>query len=65
MDYRRKRGLVEEINRVVLDIEADTVERASLRKPVHVEAGLVEVGRGQIAPAIPRAPWHAATTLLR
>ena len=42
VDYRRKRGLVEEINRAVQDVEADTAARATLKPPARVEGGLVE-----------------------
>jgi general secretion pathway protein D len=42
IDYERKRGLVEEINRTVQDIEADIAARAALRPPVYVKPGLVE-----------------------
>ena len=44
IDYGRKRGVVEEINRVVEDIEADVAARASLGTPAHVKPGLVEPG---------------------
>ncbi len=42
MDYRRKRGLIEEINRTVQGIEEDIAARAALRDPVYVKPGLVE-----------------------
>ena len=42
IDYRRKRGLVEEINRSLLDVEADLAARASLREPPQVAPGVVE-----------------------
>lgn len=42
VDYTRKRGLVEEINRSVLDVEADTAARKALREPAAVTPGLVE-----------------------
>ena len=42
LDYRRKRGLVEEINRTIQDIEVDAAARASLRTPNHVKPGLVQ-----------------------
>jgi general secretion pathway protein D len=42
IDYRRKRGLVEEINRAVQDVESETAARASLAgKRVEVAPGLV------------------------
>ena len=40
IDYRRKRGLVEEINRAVQDVEADAAARAALGGK-HVEVSLV------------------------
>ena len=46
VDYRRKRGLVEEINRAVLDAEHDAAARATLdARPRGVEAGSVEPAR--------------------
>jgi general secretion pathway protein D len=42
LDYARKRGLVEEINRTVADIEADAAARASLHQPPAVRPGIVE-----------------------
>lgn len=42
IDYRRKRGLVEEINRVVLDIAADAATRATIRTPPSVTPGAIE-----------------------
>jgi hypothetical protein len=42
VDYRRKRGLVEAINRSLLDVEADLAARASLREPPQVAPGAVE-----------------------
>ncbi|HWU85771.1 MAG TPA: type II secretion system secretin GspD [Kofleriaceae bacterium] len=42
VDYRRKRGLIEEINRSLLDVEADLAARASLREPPRVAPGVVE-----------------------
>lgn len=41
IDYRRKRGLVEEINRALLDVEQEAAERATLVAPREVEAGSV------------------------
>jgi general secretion pathway protein D len=42
MDYGRKRGLLEEINRTVADIEAETAARTSLRQAPSVLPGVVE-----------------------
>ncbi|HSK00268.1 MAG TPA: type II secretion system secretin GspD [Kofleriaceae bacterium] len=42
MDYARKRGVVEEINRTVGDIEAEALARASLRQAPSVLPGIVE-----------------------
>ncbi len=52
IDYGRKRGLVEEINRTVQGIEEDTAARAALADPVFVKPGLVEPA----APATLTAP---------
>jgi hypothetical protein len=41
LDYTRKRGLVEEINRAVQAVDEDTAARATLRPPVKVEGGPV------------------------
>lgn len=54
MDYRRKRGLVEEINRTVQGIEEDIAARAALRDPVYVKPGLVEPA-ASVAPEEPDA----------
>lgn len=43
VDYRRKRGLIEEINRAVQDVEADAAGRAAIAAPPPVPAGRVEV----------------------
>lgn len=43
IDYRHKRGVVEEINRALLTVEEDVAARRSLRAPARVEAGAVEV----------------------
>ena len=46
VDYRKKRGLIEEINRAVLDVEHDAAARAALDvRPRGVEAGSVEPPR--------------------
>jgi len=50
IDYRRKRGLVEEINRTVLSVEDDRAARAALRAPPRVEPGPVEYGPGRETP---------------
>ena len=42
MDYRRKRGLIEEINRVVGDIEQERAARASVLRPAAVKQGMIE-----------------------
>jgi general secretion pathway protein D len=43
IDYRRKRGLVEEINRAVQDVESETAARAALGgKHIEVTPGLVQ-----------------------
>jgi DNA-directed RNA polymerase subunit F len=42
VDYRKKRGLVEEINRAVEMTEADAAARAELRPPPTVETGPVK-----------------------
>jgi hypothetical protein len=42
VDYRRKRGLVEEINRTVQEVEAEALARSSLRQPPSVQPGVVE-----------------------
>ena len=55
LDYRRKRGLVEEINRTIQDIEVDAAARASLRTPNHVKPGLVE-SHSSAQGAAPSAP---------
>lgn len=43
IDYRHKRGLVEEINRALLTVEEDVAARRSLRAPARVETGAVQV----------------------
>jgi general secretion pathway protein D len=42
IDYRRKRGLVEEINRVVLQIEGDAAALDALRRPEPMKSGAVQ-----------------------
>ncbi len=42
IDYGRKRGLIEEINRSLQDVEQDSAVRSSLTKPKGVEPGSVD-----------------------
>jgi general secretion pathway protein D len=42
IDYRRKRGLLEEINRTVADVELEVAARASLRQAPSVLPGVIE-----------------------
>ncbi len=42
IDYRRKRGLLEEINRTLQDIETDAAARAAFKPPASVKPGPVE-----------------------
>jgi general secretion pathway protein D len=42
IDYTRKRGLVEEINRTLASIEEDVAARAALRRPASVKPGPIE-----------------------
>ncbi len=42
MDYRRKRGLVEEINRVVQEVDGDVEARKALHAPASVKPGPIE-----------------------
>ena len=61
IDYHRKRGLVEEINRTVEAIEEDVAARAALPPPVYVKPGLVEPAAGGTAdPAGPVDPAAGA-----
>jgi general secretion pathway protein D len=48
VDYRRKRGLVEEINRLIQSVEDDVNAQNSLGKRRWVEPGPVEYGPSQI-----------------
>jgi general secretion pathway protein D len=50
IDYRRKRGLVEEINRTVVAVDEDRAERAAL------ERTRTRVESGSVLPAEPPAP---------
>ncbi|HEY5935966.1 MAG TPA: type II secretion system secretin GspD, partial [Kofleriaceae bacterium] len=43
MNYTRKRGLVEDINRTILEVDADLAARAALRPPTTVKPGPIEV----------------------
>jgi general secretion pathway protein D len=43
VDYRRKRGVIEEINRAVLQVEADAAARDAVTAPAGVPAGRVEL----------------------
>lgn len=52
IDYRRKRGLVEEINRTVQGIDDDVAARAALHDPVYVKPGLIEPS-ASVAPEPP------------
>ncbi len=45
LDYRRKRGLVEEINRSVMTVEAERTARSALHEPSRVEPGAIDIGR--------------------
>jgi general secretion pathway protein D len=47
MDYTRKRGLIEEINRSILAVEEDVATRASLKQPPAIKAGPIEYGDSQ------------------
>jgi general secretion pathway protein D len=42
VDYRKKRGLVEEINRAIEAVDDDAAARAQLHPPAHVQAGAVQ-----------------------
>ena len=50
MDYRRKRGLVEDINRTLLDIDAEVAARASLRQAPSVRPGVIEAAAAVQSP---------------
>lgn len=41
IDYRHKRGLVEEINRALISVDDDVAARRALRDPPRVQAGVV------------------------
>lgn len=47
IDYRRKRGLVEEINRTVLQVEQDAATLELLKRPEPMKAGPVQVPAAQ------------------
>lgn len=42
-DYRRKRGLIEEINRAVLEVDAERAVHAATTSPASVSTGRVEI----------------------
>ena len=48
IDYRRKRGLVEEINRAVETVEEDQAAMSAAGHRQHVEEGAVEYGPSTI-----------------
>lgn len=43
MNYARKRGLVEDINRTILEVDADLAARAALKPPSAVKPGPIEI----------------------
>lgn len=43
LDYGRKRGLLEEINRSVQEVEQETALRGAISHPRGVEAGSVDI----------------------
>ena len=45
VDYHRKRGVIEEINRAVIDAEADAAARAAVAPPAGLPAGPIEIPR--------------------
>jgi len=45
IDYHRKRGLIEEINRAVIEAEADAAARAAVTPPAGLPAGPIEIPR--------------------
>jgi general secretion pathway protein D len=53
IDYRRKRGLVEEIHRSLVDAEQDAAQRALILAPRAVEPGRVEAEPPASEPAAP------------
>jgi general secretion pathway protein D len=61
VDYTRKRGVVEEINRTLQDIEDDIAARRALRKPVYVKPGLVEPS-ASVEPQAEASPTSATST---
>ncbi|MBA3395330.1 MAG: type II secretion system secretin GspD [Deltaproteobacteria bacterium] len=46
IDYGRKRGLVEEINRAVLGVDEDAAARAALRPRSEIPGGVIEIPAG-------------------
>jgi general secretion pathway protein D len=72
IDYRRKRGVIEEINRTVADIEADIAARAAITPRATVKAGLVdvapagaEVKASDVTVQLPLPRWHRVSALLQ
>lgn len=63
IDYQRKRGVVEEINRVIQDVEADKAARAALPKRSNVKAGLVETSAARDVDAVQPDPERPKITL--
>jgi general secretion pathway protein D len=49
-DYRRKRGLLEEINRAVLEVDAERAVHAEAAAPAGVPTGRVEIPDEPAAP---------------
>jgi len=47
VDYGRKRGFIEEINRTVISVEEDVAARGSFHKPPKVQQGAIEYGDGE------------------
>ena len=45
IDYRKKRGLIEEINRAVQDVEEEVAARKAIAPPRQVEAGSIDTPR--------------------
>jgi general secretion pathway protein D len=50
VDYARKRGVIEEINRAVLDVEVDLAARAAIAAPAGIPAGPVEPASAEPKP---------------
>jgi general secretion pathway protein D len=45
IDYRKKRGLIEEINRAVQDVEEEVAARKAIAPPRQIEAGSIDTPR--------------------